>query len=497
MLFRHEPIIFSGSTVGDVAAVRAFYAARDYRTAFTGADCERRMPAMVQAISLATTHGLNPQHYHADVLSTQNACDPTNELLAADAWLRLAQHLHAGSIDPRTVEPDWTAERPALDRGTLLEQALTSDSLAAGLNALAPQDGYYKALQRALVQWRELQARGEWPQLDDGPTLRRGDADARVPQIRARLAIEGFQADAVAEPTLFDAELERQVKRYQTAAHLDVDGAVGRETLAELRRTPAERVAQIRANLERWRWLPDTLGERHIRVNIAHFQLEARAGGKIERVHRIIVGKQLRRTPSFSANMRYIVVNPWWEVPRRLAVEDKLPLFQRDPEAFARLGFRAVGADNIEVDPAGIDWNAFTKRNFPYRLRQQPGRENALGEVKLMFPNRHDVYLHDTPGRTLFERSRRNFSSGCMRTEFPLELAAWALSDNSNWPLERLTTVAAGEVETTIRLKTPLPVHVQYLTAVVDEGEVRFVYDLYQRDAALIDAMGLGATQGR
>jgi murein L,D-transpeptidase YcbB/YkuD len=263
---------------------------------------------------------------------------------------------------------------------------------------------------------------------------------------------------------------------------------VGKETLAELRASPSYRAAQISANLERWRWLPDRLGERHIRVNIADFELQARAGGQIERVHRVIVGRQLRRTPSFSSSMRYIVVNPWWEVPRRLAVEDKLPLFQREPEAVQRLGFRIVDGAGQEVEPSGIDWNSYTRRSFPFRLRQQPGRENALGEVKLMFPNRHDVYLHDTPGRTLFERSRRNFSSGCMRVEHPLALAAWALNDAS-WPLARLEIVAAGDQETTITLKQRVPVHIQYLTAVVEDGEVRFVYDLYGRDAALMAAL--------
>lgn len=491
LLGRAPPILIDGVALGDVDAVRSFYAAREHRPAFTGIECARRMPALAEALAQAAAHGLNPADYHLDRFRGAAACAAANELLASDAWLRLAQHLHAGRIDPRTVEPDWTATRPELDRATLLTQALAQETLAASIAALAPQDAYYRALQAALALWRERAQGGNWPVLDSGPTLRPGDRDPRVRQLRERLAAEGYLAElpAAADPELYDGELAQQLRRYQQAAHLDVDGAVGRETLAELTRSPAERVAQLAANLERWRWLPDSLGERHIRVNIADFQLEARAGGRIEAVHRIIVGKQLRRTPSFSASMRYIVVNPWWEVPRRLAVEDKLPLFQREPEAVQRLGFQVLDASNQIVDPAGIDWNAYTRRSFPFRLRQQPGPENALGKVKLMFPNRHDVYLHDTPGRTLFERSRRNFSSGCMRVEHPLALAAWALADSQAWPLARLEAIAASQKETSISLKQRVPVHVQYLTAVVDAGEVRFVYDLYQRDAALIAAL--------
>lgn len=491
LLAQPEPIRIGDVELAEVAALRAFYAAREYRSAFTGADCVRRMPELIETVGLAEAHGLSPADYHQTVLRA-DGCAATLELPAADAWLRLARHLHAGRVDPHRVEPNWTASRPPVDTAALLAQALAGEGLVTVLATLAPRDAYYLALQRALPLWRERAARGDWPTIEPGPTLKPGEQGPRVRQLRERLAAEGLAADTVEDPERYDPALEDQVRRFQTVAHLDVDGTVGPETLAELRRSPAERVEQIRINLERWRWLPDQLGERHLRVNIADFQLEARSGGRVERVHRIIVGRDLRRTPSFSASMSYLVVNPWWEVPRRLAVEDKLPLFRKDPSAVRTLGFHVVDGNGVEVDPAGIDWHALSRRHFPYRLRQAPGPQNALGRIKLMFPNRHDVYLHDTPTRGLFERSRRNFSSGCVRVEDPLALAAWVLGESAAVSAATLRRIVDAGRETTIRLLHPLPVHLQYLTAVVVDGEVRFVHDLYGRDPPLRALLGHG-----
>jgi murein L,D-transpeptidase YcbB/YkuD len=305
--------------------------------------------------------------------------------------------------------------------------------------------------------------------------------------LRARLAVEGLVVDDRGER--FDAVLADAVRRFQRGVDLDDDGVVGRLTRIELDRQPAWRVAQLRANLERWRWLPDDLGGRHIRVNIADFRLEARDGAVVELVRRVIVGRDARRTPSFSADLRYVVVNPWWEVPRRLATQDKLPAFSRDPAQVERLGFEVVDAWGRVVDHGGIDWAALSRDRFPYRLRQRPGPQNALGAVKMMLPNGHDVYLHDTPQRGLFARTRRDFSSGCIRVDDALGLAAWVLRDAPGWDRARLDAAVASGAESRVDLPAPIPVHLQYLTAVVEDGVVRFVADLYDRDPALVAAL--------
>jgi murein L,D-transpeptidase YcbB/YkuD len=277
---------------------------------------------------------------------------------------------------------------------------------------------------------------------------------------------------------------------YQSRLNLEPDGVAGRMTLAQLARGPAARVEQLKVNLERWRWLPADLGTRHLRVNIADFRLEAWNAGQVERVHRVVVGTGYRQTPSFSARMRYVVLNPWWEVPRRLATQDKLPLFQRDPEAFDRGGYALLDPQGQAVDASQVDFSQLSRHRFPFRLRQQPGPSNALGQVKLIFPNKHDVYLHDTPTRGLFARVRRSFSSGCIRVDDVLGLTEWVLAAVGGVDRARLDALIASGAEMRVDLAEPLPVHLLYLT-VVDNGEggVRFIDDLYGRDARVLEAL--------
>jgi len=480
-------VSFDGARLHDIDAVRRFYRARGHAPAWTGAGCSAAMAGLAAAIDAAATHGLSPADYHHDAIDAPEACAEDREILATDAWLALAAHLHAGRVDPLSVEPDWRATRPAIDAVARLEAALRSGRVVEDLEAFAPHDATYAALRLALARWRLVASGPAWPEVGDGPTLREGDAGPRVARLRARLAVEGLIVDDRGER--FDAVLADAVRRFQRGVDLDDDGVVGRLTRIELDRQPAWRVAQLRANLERWRWLPDDLGGRHIRVNIADFRLEARDGAVVELVRRVIVGRDARRTPSFSADLRYVVVNPWWEVPRRLATQDKLPAFSRDPAQVERLGFEVVDAWGRVVDHGGIDWAALSRDRFPYRLRQRPGPQNALGAVKMMLPNGHDVYLHDTPQRGLFARTRRDFSSGCIRVDDALGLAAWVLRDAPGWDRARLDAAVASGAESRVDLPAPIPVHLQYLTAVVEDGVVRFVADLYDRDPALVAAL--------
>lgn len=476
----------------DASAVRRFYTRRGFQPAWTGPGCQAALQQLIGAIENSESHGLQARDYHMDGLLGPGRCDATRELLATDAWLALAAHLHAGRVNPLTVEPNWTATRPTIDAVALLEQALAAGDVAGALERLAPHDPLYAALREALATYRGYAARGGWVGIAPGPTLRRGDSGVRVGQLRARLQLSGLlEADAGTDATdTFDEAVENAVRVFQRRTNLEPDGVVGTRTLAQLNRRASNRIDQARANLERLRWLPEDMGRRHIRVNIADYRLEAWADGAVERLHQVIVGRQYRSTPSFSDRITRLVFSPWWEVPRSLAVKDKLPLFRRDPGALARFGYVVIDRNGNEVDPAGIDWKALSANNFPYRLRQRPGPKNALGAVKFLFPNSHNVYLHDTSDPGLFSHVRRSFSSGCIRVESALDLAQWVLAPMPEWTRERIDAAAAAGVEQTVVLREPVPVHLLYLTAVSDGNEgVRFIDDLYDRDPALIAAL--------
>ncbi|MCW5724208.1 MAG: L,D-transpeptidase family protein [Maricaulaceae bacterium] len=483
-------VIVEGERLYAPAAVRRFYQNRHFVPAWTGPGCSVAMAQLLEAIQAADSHGLNPADYHLDVLMRPGVCDESLEALATDAWLALAAHLHGGRLNPVSVEPDWTAVRPGIDLAAALEGALANGDVGGALEALAPPQASYAAMRAALVRYRGYAESGGWRGVDPGPTLQLGDEGPRVAQLRARLALSGFLDPELAETDApFDTVLEDAVKAFQRRANLNPDGVVGPLTLNQLNRRADDRIAQLRANLERWRWLPDDLGARHIRVNIADFRLEARADGQVERVHNVIVGRLYRRTPVFSSRMTYLVLNPWWETPRNLAVRDKLPAFRRDPGEVERLGFEVLTHSGDRVDPATIDWNETPANPFPYRIRQRPGPLNALGQVKLMFPNIHNVYLHDTPTRGLFSQVRRDFSSGCIRVEDALDLTEWVLA-GGEWDRERIDAAVASGRETVVRLPTAVPVHILYLTAVAEAGgSIRFVDDLYGRDPALIAAL--------
>ena len=317
-------------------------------------------------------------------------------------------------------------------------------------------------------------------------------------QLRARLQATGevFRLVPETERDLFDDEMAAAVLRLQERAHLDGDGVAGAETIEWLNVPSEHRVWQIAANLERLRWQGGSPEGRLLRVNIPDFVLEAWSGGEVEQRHRLIVGRRSRPTPVFSAQLAYFILNPWWETPHSLAVRDELPAFRRDPDMVQRLGFQVLDSEGNLVDPGEIDWNTVPASAFPYRLRQAPGPQNALGQVKFIFPNPYNTYLHDTPARQLFEEDRRAFSSGCMRVDRPVDLARWVSEGLPDWPPERIDRVLAGGVETRVDLSEGIPVEVVYRT-VVPEGSlgVRFLDDLYNRDGIIIDELeGAGST---
>jgi len=487
-----NPIRIMDENIRAQASVRKFFSNREFRPAWHDETGFERLQPLMQALRSADSHGLDPASYHLAALQRARELVDIHavELLATDAYLTLAAHLLSGRLNPVSVEPDWTALRRERDLAAYLEDAIANDRIVPSLEALAPKNKAYSRLQAALQTYRKAAEQGGWQPIAGGAALKLGDKGPRVAALRHRLRTTGLLPadDSGTDP--FDTDLEIAVAAFQQRIGLEADGVVGPVTLRELNKGPEERASQIRANLERWRWLPDDLGRRHIRVNIADYRLEAFNDGALERRHDVIVGRTYRKTPVFSGQISYAVLNPWWETPHNLARLDKLPAFRKDPASAERLGFEILDRAGQRIPTDSIDWGQYSANNFPFRLRQRPGPQNALGRVKLMFPNPHNVYLHDTPSRELFSRGERAFSSGCIRVADALGLTAWVFEQTQGWDRRRVEAVVDSGRETRVDLGTKVPVYILYFTAVVDGDEtLRLVNDVYDRDQRLISAL--------
>ncbi len=502
--------LVAGTRVYAVQALPAFYERRTYWPAWSDdSGLLPRAQALLRAIRAADREGLRPADYHLAAieallarLSGRRNIGPRSatlrvylDLVLTDAFLIYGSHLLAGRVDPVTIDAMWVANRRDANMVAVLEDAIASNRVEESLRALLPAHPEYFRLRDALARYRTQAEQGGRPRVPDGPKLTPGDRGPRVLALRQRLVASGDldPAQATAADS-FDVTLDTALRGFQRRHGLEVDGTVGPATLAALNITAGERARQIELNLERWRWLPQTLGQRYVIVNIANFELDVVEAGQTVLTMRAVVGRPYRRTPVLSDSLTYLVFSPYWQVPRNLAVEDLLPQIKRDSTYLSRQQIKvfAPGADGLpqEIDPKTIDWSRVTAQNFDFRLRQEPGPANALGRVKFMFPNRFNVYLHDTPARDLFGKTSRDFSSGCIRLEKPIELAEYLLRSDPAWPRDKILEAANRRVEQTVRLPRPIPIHLLYWTAwVAQDGSIQFRNDVYGRDPLLDQAL--------
>lgn len=486
-------IAVAGEAIRAATELPRFYEARGFRPAWV--DAAGLLPPaddLLTALEGADAEGLDPADYHVAriraLLRTRPVPLTELELLLTDAFLLYGAHLVGGRVDPVTIHPEWNAARREADLVALLDSALATGDIGGALATLAPAHPGFRRLRDTLARYRAIAGRGGWPVVP-GRTLRPGMRDPAVPTLRARLVASGDLAETASpDPARYDAALAAAVKRFQARHGLDPDGVAGLETNALLNVPVEERVRQLELGMERWRWLPRDLGHRHVRVNIAGFEAEVVEGDSTVFATRVMVGQRYRRTPVFSDRISYLVLNPTWTIPPNILEVDKLPLIREDPDYLSRNRIRVLAPDGREVDPGTVDWRAVTGKTS-YRLRMDPGPENPLGQVKFMFPNPYFVYLHDTPGRDLFDKGDRAFSSGCIRVERPLDLAALLLRD-AGWDRARIERAIRQPGEQTVPLPKPVPVHILYWTAWVEpDGAVQFRSDVYDRDAALDAAL--------
>jgi len=485
----------------DFVALRAFYAERGFAPLWVDEQgalpAARALAAFIEAIE---SHGLRPDDYSgADIAARLEASTLAEraelEYLLSSAVVRLGGDLKSGRVDPAEVDSELHIVPRRSEPAALLAGAGAAVDIVAYMNGLGPQSLSHQRLKEALAKYREIAARGGWDGFPTGETLKPAMTDPRVPLLRRHLEIRGDlePGSGAAEPLLFDEALVAAVKHFQYRHGLAQDGAVGKNTVAALNVPIEQRIRQIELNMERRRWMKDDLGERYVFVNMADFNLKVVDGPKTIHVARVVVGTPYHRTPVFSGEMTYLVLNPYWNVPPSIARKEILPEIKKDPGYLAKKSIK-VFADwsgtGPALDPAGIHWAGLSAGSFPYKLRQEPGEGNALGRVKFMFPNRFNVYLHDTPARSLFSRPVRSFSHGCIRVEHPIELAELLLRDDPAWPRSRIDQVLASGQRSIVQLKRPIPVHLTYLTAWANkDGSIHFRGDVYGRDERLAAAL--------
>ena len=509
--FGSQGFVCHGEPICAIQSIPMFYEARGYAPAWFNSEGLRPAAlAMVRAARQAPDDGLTAAVYHLAAIdrllteiiplpfppdSDRGALWADLDLLLSDSFLLLASHLAAGRVNPETLHPDWIGAPSGIDLLALLHASTGDTPIDAILEDLQPSHIGYAELRLALQQMRQAAAEGGWPRIEEGPKLQAFERDPRVHQLRLRLQISGDweERGTIEDGAFFSTELAQSLVRFQARHGLDPDGVLGRQTLSALNVTAEERVRQIELNLERWRWLPTALGRRHVIVNTADFRLEVVEDGWTVLEMPVVVGRPARRTPVFSAEMTYMVLNPFWYVPHTIAVEDILPRLKAGENYLQENAihvFNGWNGDAVELDPQSIDWNRYSKRRFPFQLRQDPGTQNALGYFKFMFPNKFAVYLHDTPQRNLFKKVQRDFSSGCIRVENAPALAAYLLKDNPGWSEGRLRAAIRENRERVIIIRNPLPVHLVYQTSWVDrDRRLHFRNDIYGLDKALDDAL--------
>ena len=479
-----------------------FYLSRAWRPVW---DDPARVEALVAAVEAIQVHGLDPADFSPERLrraaaeSTTVEARAERELLLTDTLAALLFQLRHGKVDPRTLYREWNFTPPPnpYERAGALAAVLQAGDLRAAIDAHAPDLPLYRALVQGLAHYQALAMLGDWPKVAGGPTLRPGARSARVPALRERLLVEPESGldEATRRSSHYDPALVEAVKRFQAGHGLEPDGVIGAQTLLALNTSPARRVEQIRANLERLRWVAADLRGDRLLVDIVGYHADLVLDGQPVWESKVIVGKPARKTPSLRDSVVNLVFNPKWVVPPTILREDVIPRAARNPGYLASQRLRVVDRSGQSVDPSTIDWGSARQSGFPYRVVQQSGADGSLGRIKFALSNPYAIYLHDTNARSLFGRAERALSSGCVRVAKPAELARILLDDPVSWSAEALEAALASGRTRTVGVGRDVTVLLHYSTAGLDEsGRLQLRNDIYDYDRAILDALAARRT---
>jgi len=477
-------------------AVVIFYREHKYKPLWLNAKGRlNRAYDLLHAIIHAEDEGLEPTDYYLEEIKkywdSKVPGDTIHlDLLLTAALYRYSNHVYSGKFKPRDLDVDWHIQNKPLDSRKLLADVTSKESIAQLLKKLPPQHSGYQLLKKELKRFREFEQQGKLKKFKTGPILESGMHHKQVVQLRQRLEITGDLLEGpLRSIDIFDQALAEAVTRYQVRHGLKADGRMGPQTRRSLNIRTAERIRQIRINMERWRWMPRKLGKRYLMVNMTGFELYIMEHGSAVLAMPVIIGKAYRSTPSFSGLISTMEYNPYWTIPANMAVEDFVPRQMHDSSFFAKKTiklYRGWGENAREIDPKTVNWSKLDKERFPYWLRQEPGPKNALGRVKFLFTNPYQIYLHGTPDKHLFDRVVRTFSSGCIRVKDPVRLAAYMLNDGSQQMEEEILANIHLGTNQSMKLPVSVPIYLVYWTAWVGRnGNINFRNDIYGRDTRL------------
>ncbi len=479
---------------GEESAIAGFYRTHAYRTLWTGPGDAARRAALFAAFAHADDHGLPVGRYNGDNLAARflalqsEAQRARLEVDVTRAFLAYASDVQTGFLTPAEIDPGMVRDVPRRDPRATLEAFAAADP-AKFIAALPPEAPQYAELQRARLDLVGAIRAGGWGPKVPAAKLEPGASGPAVSALRDRLSALGYLRPGAADS--FDADLSRALQLFQIDNGLTPDGVAGEGTILEINRDPEDRLAAVLVAMERLRWMNGLpLGERYIWVNLPDFTAKVVDQGRVTFETVTVVGQNQsdRRSPEFSDMMEFMVINPTWNVPRSITVKEYLPLLKKNRNAAGQL--RIVDRNGRQIDRAAVDFSQFNERNFPFSMSQAPSDDNALGKVKFMFPNRWNIYLHDTPQKSLFEEEVRAFSHGCIRLGRPFDLAYMLLAPQSADPEGLFASQLNTGKESVLKLEQPVPVHLVYFTAWPNaRGEISWRRDVYGRDAAIFEAM--------
>ncbi|WP_324721772.1 L,D-transpeptidase family protein [Salinimicrobium sp. HB62] len=472
--------IFEGGNLEEI------YSQRDYRSLWRDGEV---LHSFYNSLKAAEEEGLNFRDYHGleiDSLLSLSNLDAGQaarlDLLLSDAFLTYARHLYYGKLDPEELHEFWGISRQPKDLKELLQKGVENNEIPEILEDLKPKSQVYHGLKKSLAEYRELKNKQDTiNKIARGQVIKPNDSDPRISAIAQRLEqLSGFNPDSLTNQNVYSEALVEAIKEFQESKSIQTDGIIGNSTIDELNKGPQDIYNQILANLERWRWYPRDLGDHYILINIPHFRLAVVKDGDTIREHNVIAGAKARPTPIFSDTVNHLVINPTWTVPPTIKSKDIIPKMAADRSYLSRNNMTVTGPNGEKVDPSNVNWDSSEAMN--YSFTQRAGPSNPLGQVKIMYPNKYLIYLHDTPAKSLFSQSERAESSGCVRVENAIDLSAYLVENQNEWSKDRIQEVIRSGKTTTVNVDRPIQVHHFYWTAWRAGDKTVVINDVYGLD---------------